>query len=82
MIAGIYVVRDDRTCFHKPAVFDNDSEAVRNFAVLMNSNPVYSKFAADYRLYKVGVFDTDNGQISDCDVTLICDAYSVLFEED
>lgn len=61
----IYVIRDDvaGVC-HLPFFMQNDNVALRAFSdALTDQNSQYSKHPADYRLFRIGVYDDGTGEI-------------------
>lgn len=62
MILSVYAVRDIHTGFLSPTVDQNDETAKRNFAFMINNNPGVIAFRpADFDLYLIGSFDSENG---------------------
>lgn len=52
------------------------ARAVKDKSSLLFSNP------QDYRLYKVGEFDSESGKLDPCEPTVICSGYDFVKEED
>lgn len=64
MIYPLYSIRDVQTGFMSPTVDMNDNAAARNFAhAIQASDGVMHTHASDFDLFKIGSFDTDNGQL-------------------
>lgn len=64
MIYGIYSVRDSATGFLNISLDVNDKAAIRNFGhACKNTDSLFFTHSSDYTLYKLGEFDTDNGEI-------------------
>lgn len=62
MIFGVYSIRDVKSGFLQPTVELNDQVAVRNFAhACVRNDSLFFTHASDYALYKIGVFNSDNG---------------------
>ncbi len=60
---GVYCIRDLKSGWLSPTVDINDQVAIRNFAYAVQHNDMFSDFASDYSLFKIGEFDTDSGDI-------------------
>lgn len=65
MIYPVFAIKDCKTEFMQPMVDQNESAAIRNFehsikvtAGIMHSHP------ADFELYKIADFNTENGMIT------------------
>ncbi len=71
---GVYCIRDLKSGWLSPTVDINDQVAVRNFAYAVQHNDMFSDFASDYSLYKIGEFDTDSGDITSILHEFLCDA--------
>lgn len=79
MILPIYSIRDVHTGFMTPTVDQNDASAMRNFGhAVMNAGSLMNSHPKDYSLYRIGTFDTENGNIKTCIPELIVDAFSLL----
>lgn len=65
MIYGLYTYRDNKTSFG-PVWHDfNDESAKRGFAMMMsNTSSIMGFSPADFDLFKVGEFDSANGQVT------------------
>lgn len=75
----VYAIRDVHTGFMTPTVDQNDASALRNFShAVMHSDSLMNSHPKDYSLYKIGYFETENGNIEACLPELIVDAYSIL----
>lgn len=61
---GVYSLEDIKTGFMTPTIDQNDSSAVRNFSsAVMQSDGILFTHAEDFRLFKIGEFDTETGSI-------------------
>lgn len=61
---NVYCIRDDKTGFLSPTVDTNHFTAARNFAnAIMQGQGVLFTHADDFRLYCIGEFDTESGQL-------------------
>ena len=61
---NVYCIRDDKTGFLTPTVDTNHFTAARNFAnAIMQGQGVLFTHADDFRLYCIGEFDTESGQL-------------------
>ena len=59
MMQGIYVVKDDKVGFLQVMQDTNDATAIRNFEfAVTKADSMYAANKADFRLYKLGTFDT------------------------
>lgn len=64
MIQGIYVIKDEKVGFLQVTQDVNDMTALRNFEYAMNRpDSLYQANKADFRLYKLGSFDTLTGEV-------------------
>lgn len=62
---NVYCIRDDKTGFLTPTVDTNHFTAARNFAnAIMQGQGVLFTHADDFRLYCIGEFDTESGQLT------------------
>lgn len=80
MIKNVYSVKDSKAGYDMLYMAENDAIAIRNFEIACNtSDSMFNNFPADFALYKVGEFNTENGSIiSSSD--FITDALSLLHE--
>lgn len=64
MIFPMYSIRDIHTGFMSPMVDQNDNSAARNFAhAIIASDGVMHTHPSDFDLFKIGSFDSENGQL-------------------
>lgn len=64
MIQGIYVVKDEKVGFLQVMQDTNDATAMRNFEfAVTKADSMYAANKADFRLYKLGAFDTLTAEI-------------------
>lgn len=73
---GVYCIRDFKSGWLSPTVDINDQVAIRNFAYAVQHNELFSDFASDYSLFKIGDFDTDSGDIVNLPHVFLADAAS------
>lgn len=60
----VYAIRDVKTTFFPPQVAQNEDEAKRNFAMMVNNPSGVIGFAPkDFDLYKVADFDSMKGEV-------------------
>lgn len=80
MIYGLYAVKDAKTTFMPCTVDYNDASAIRNFEHAVQApDSLMRSHSNDYALFKVGMFDNEIGEVSQCfPPTLLCDAAAVL----
>lgn len=75
---GLYAIRDVHTGFLSPVPESNDNVAIRNFAhAVMNDKSVMNSHPEHFSLYKIGEFESDNGQITPLMAEHIYDATEV-----
>ena len=68
----VYAVRDSLLGFGFPMIRDNDAVASRAFEYdLKVDNSPYAHHPQDFQLYRIGEFDTENGNIKSESPTLI-----------
>lgn len=79
MVFGVYAIQDLKSTFMSPTFDFNDATAKRNFEhAVMSGNNVFFTHPEDFRLMKIGEYDSDIGHImSYVDVKLICDGKDV-----
>lgn len=77
---GLYAVKDAKTTFMPCTVDYNDASAIRNFEhAVQVPDSLMRSHSNDYALFKVGMFDNENGEItSSFAPILLCDASAVL----
>lgn len=77
---GVYSIQDLKTGFMSPTYELNDAVAMRNFEhAVRNGDSVLFSHAADFRLMKIGTFDSDSGRLEPLDlVTVILDGKDVM----
>lgn len=64
MIYGMYAIQDLKTGFMAPICDMSDASAARNFeSTLMQAKGTYGTHAQDFRLYCVGEFNVDTGEL-------------------
>lgn len=64
MIVGIYCIKDEKVGFLQVMQDSNDMTALRNFEFAMNrDDTMFNMNKADFRLYKLGTFDTLTAEI-------------------
>lgn len=82
MVTKLYALRDDASdSFLNPASFPTDEAAMRDLAMMVSSSPSSTLAFApgDYRLFRVGSFDSSTGLITPTvPAVLICTASSLL----
>lgn len=83
MIYGIYAIKDAKTTFMPVNVDINDASAIRNFEhAVRQPDSLLRSHPADYSFWRVGQFDSVNGEI--CPVwppVQLADACNVLKED-
>lgn len=64
MIYPMYCVRDVKTTFFPPQIAQNEEDAKRQFAMMINNGDSVLGFSPkDFDLYYVGDFDSMKGEI-------------------
>lgn len=64
MMQGLYVVKDEKVGFLQVMQDSNDATAMRNFEYAITAEgSMYAANKADFRLYKLGTFDTLTAEI-------------------
>lgn len=62
MILGVYSMQDRFTGFMQPTFELNDAVALRNFEhAVLNTDSLLNSHCDDYRLTKIGLFNTETG---------------------
>ncbi len=76
----IYSVHDDKTGFNAPFMDANDDSAIRGFTFAFKSNTGLMSFApSDFRLYRIGSFDTQTGVlVPDCPPVVVSDLATLI----
>lgn len=65
MIYGVFAVKDCKTGFMTPTVDYNNESAARNFVhALISTKGLFYTHPADFELYRLGEFNTENGKIA------------------
>lgn len=74
MILGAYSWRDIKSGYSAPMFEINDAVALRNFKFASsNESTIIGKNPTDFELIKVGDFNTDTGEFSNLERTVICE---------
>ena len=64
MVFGVYAIQDLKSTFMSPTIDQNDATAKRNFEhAIMAGNNVFFTHPQDFRLMKLGDYDSENGQL-------------------
>lgn len=75
----LYSIKDLKSGYLPVQVDINDDTAVRNFEHAVGiADSIFFSHPADYELYKVGEYDTDNGEIEPIEKKFIIDANSIV----
>lgn len=75
----VYAIRDARIGFMTPILEENDASAIRGFQnAVMAREGYFANFASEYDLYRIGQFDSDQGQFLNETPVLLCSGASVL----
>lgn len=62
MIYGVFAIRDLKTGFLSPTIDLNNAAAVRNFRhAASRVDSLFFSSPADYQLFRVGTYDSDDG---------------------
>ena len=74
----VYSIRDARIGFMPPIIEENDASAIRGFQnAVINGEGYFARFANEYDLYRVGQFDSEQGQFLNETPVLLCSGASV-----
>lgn len=77
MKVGVYSMRDAVSGnFQNPTFEINDAAAARNFKFSVNNNDFIGFNAADFDLFKIGVFDTQTGVLESQDPVTVLSGVS------
>lgn len=61
---GIYCIQDLKSTYMTPTVDQSDATAIRNFDhAVRNAGSILTSHKDDFRLMKLGEFDSDSGEI-------------------
>lgn len=72
---GVYACKDELVGYDRPLIFDNDNVAIRNFGTALEDPDAYfSKFPADFSLWRIANYDSDTGVLTPESPQKICDA--------
>lgn len=64
MLYGIYTILDSKSGYIGLSLDHSDQTATRNFQLAIRQpGTLMNQFPEDYRLFKVGEFDTESGQL-------------------
>lgn len=75
MIYGLYAIKDEKIGFLQVMQDTNDNTALRNFQFAMTrKDTMYNGFKQDFKLYKIGEFDSVSGVIHAFDPVLLASA--------
>lgn len=66
MILNLYSVYDEKTeVFFPPIYCHTDGQAIRHFKVqFANPETLYNQFPSDYKIYRVGKFNDNDGALN------------------
>ena len=68
MIYGVYAAKDQLSGWLPVSCDSNDSTAIRNFNAALKAPGSIMHFSPDdFRLYKVGTYDSDTGILTSCE---------------
>lgn len=74
----IYCYRDVENGFTTLYVDTNDNSAMRGFAYAVNREGLMNFRPNDYALYRLGMFDSDTGEITVEKLQMLCSGGSVI----
>lgn len=64
---NVYCIKDDITGFMQPWCEHSDDSAVRQFEmVIKKEGSMFALHPEQFNLFKIGVFDTESGDIEKC----------------
>ena len=80
MILGVYAIQDLKSGFMTPTVEQNDAVAIRNFEnACQNSGSVLFSHVKDFRLMKLGEYDSETGRLIPADlISVVIDGTDVM----
>lgn len=85
MIYGVYSVRDVKTTFGSPILYENSEFARRGFLnAIFHDIEHYRRIGvhqSDLFLYRIGEFDTESGELTPCLPEYIADGSDLIFED-
>ena len=81
MMFSVYAVRDSLLGFGMPLLRDNDAVASRSFEYDINHTDVYNTRPQDYQYYRIGMFNTETGELVPESPTLIASAIDFIKEK-
>lgn len=77
MLYNVYSVYDVKTGYNTPFTDVNDDSAARGFGyAFKNGNNIYNYAPEDFRLYRIGTYDSDTGVLNACVPQFVCEASS------
>lgn len=77
MTYNLYSVHDAKTGFSAPFLDSTDESAARGFSfAFAKADNLYSFAPADFRLYRIGTFDTSSGKVNSCVPVHVADGSS------
>lgn len=78
----MYTLRDNVSCrFFAPSLESNDVAAMRSFGELVNGDPHWKNICKDVDLYRIGVFDLEEGDLTVSPRDFVCSGFDVLKKE-
>lgn len=79
MNVGLYSIYDTKTgIYHPPMCCINDASAIREHAKIFCGNNDFAKYASDYQLVKVGMYNDQTGTITPCERQMITTAADIV----
>lgn len=76
---GVYSIQDMKTGYLSPTFEMNDAVAMRNFEhAVQNGESILFSHANDFRLMKIGTFDSDTGALDSCLPVIIIEGKDVV----
>lgn len=83
MKTPIFVMRDQLTGYMNPFTLINEAVAIRDFKIIINDKTQKFYFnPSHFDLYKIGEFDSETGEISSIEPTIVITGLSVKETED
>lgn len=59
MLKNVYCIHDSKAGYGAPVLEDNDEVAIRSFSLaFQDSTTLINKFPEDYRLFRLGTYDS------------------------
>lgn len=79
MLDQLYAIFDDKSqSYGIPFASLNDDVALRVTSVTMSRNEILMRYSDDYKLYRLGTFDSDSGHVSGHEPLFVCSLATII----